>query len=164
MIVFIFMLSFRGENFISNLGYVFGIDIYSWLLLLLTCWILPLILMSRIQLRILKKNYIFFMFLLILMELVLLFTFRTTNIIFFYISFESSLIPIFILIFGWGYQPERFQAGLYILFYTLFASLPLLALIVRLGGDEGRYDFFLLIGNYYDFNLYIYVFFFCWLL
>jgi NADH-ubiquinone oxidoreductase chain 4 len=27
---------------------------------------------------------------------------------------------------GWGYQPERLQAGVYLLFYTLLASLPLL--------------------------------------
>jgi NADH-ubiquinone oxidoreductase chain 4 len=30
------------------------------------------------------------------------------------------------LILGWGYQPERVQAGIYLLFYTLLASLPLL--------------------------------------
>jgi NADH-ubiquinone oxidoreductase chain 4 len=44
----------------------------------------------------------------------------------FYIIFEATLIPIFMLIFGWGYQPERVVASLYLLFYTLFASLPLL--------------------------------------
>jgi NADH-ubiquinone oxidoreductase chain 4 len=27
---------------------------------------------------------------------------------------------------GWGYQPERVPAGIYLLFYTLSASLPLL--------------------------------------
>jgi NADH-ubiquinone oxidoreductase chain 4 len=27
---------------------------------------------------------------------------------------------------GCGYQPERVQAGIYLLFYTLLASLPLL--------------------------------------
>jgi len=36
------------------------------------------------------------------------------------------LIPTLFLILGWGYQPERFQAGIYLLFYTLLASLPLL--------------------------------------
>merc|ERR1712177_57858 len=46
--------------------------------------------------------------------------------------FERSLIPTLILILGWGYQPERIQAGVYILFYTLFASLPLLLRILWL--------------------------------
>ncbi|KAG7157249.1 NADH-ubiquinone oxidoreductase chain 5-like 11, partial [Homarus americanus] len=39
---------------------------------------------------------------------------------------------------GWGYQPERIQAGVYMLFYTLFASLPLLVSLLRfyrLGGS-----------------------------
>jgi NADH-ubiquinone oxidoreductase chain 4 len=42
----------------------------------------------------------------------------------FYIFFESRLIPTLFLILGWGYQPERVQTGVYLLFYTLLASLP----------------------------------------
>jgi NADH-ubiquinone oxidoreductase chain 4 len=30
------------------------------------------------------------------------------------------------LILGWGYQPERVQAGIYLLLYTLVAYLPML--------------------------------------
>jgi NADH-ubiquinone oxidoreductase chain 4 len=44
----------------------------------------------------------------------------------FYLFFERRLIPTLLLILGWGYQPERLQAGIYLLFYTLLASLPLL--------------------------------------
>jgi len=44
----------------------------------------------------------------------------------FTIFFESRLIPTLFLIFGWGYQPERVQAGIYLLFYALLVSLPLL--------------------------------------
>ena len=40
--------------------------------------------------------------------------------------FESRLIRTLFLILGWGYQPERVQAAIYLLFYTLLASLPLL--------------------------------------
>jgi NADH-ubiquinone oxidoreductase chain 4 len=57
-------------------------------------------------------------------------TFRASNIIIFYISFESSLIPTLLLIIGWGYQPERIQAGVYIILYTIAASLPLLIRIL----------------------------------
>lgn len=53
-------------------------------------------------------------------------SFSTSNLFIFYVFFESSLIPTLFLIFGWGYQPERLSAGFYLLFYTLFASLPLL--------------------------------------
>jgi len=36
------------------------------------------------------------------------------------------LIAALFLILGWGYQPERVQAGIYLVFYTSLASLPLL--------------------------------------
>jgi NADH-ubiquinone oxidoreductase chain 4 len=40
--------------------------------------------------------------------------------------FEMSLIPILIVILGWGYQVERIQASIYLLIYTMFFSLPFL--------------------------------------
>lgn len=40
----------------------------------------------------------------------------------------------------WGYQPERFKASLYMLFYTLFASLPLLLGIRSLCEELGSGD------------------------
>lgn len=61
--------------------------------------------------------------------LFLLFSFSFNDYLLFYLSFECSLIPILFLILGWGYQPERSIAGLYLIFYTLFASLPLLLFI-----------------------------------
>jgi NADH-ubiquinone oxidoreductase chain 4 len=52
--------------------------------------------------------------------------------------FEGSLIPTLFLILGWGYQPERVQAGIYLLFYTLLASLPLLVAIFYIYSQVGR--------------------------
>lgn len=49
--------------------------------------------------------------------------------ILFYIFFESRLIPVFIFIMGWGFQVERIQAGIYIILYTLFGSIPLFIII-----------------------------------
>jgi NADH-ubiquinone oxidoreductase chain 4 len=48
------------------------------------------------------------------------------KILLFYISFEIRLVPISLLIMGWGYQPERVRAFIYIFFYTVRGSLPLL--------------------------------------
>nr|YP_010970167.1 NADH dehydrogenase subunit 4 [Phyllidiella hageni]WNR50678.1 NADH dehydrogenase subunit 4 [Phyllidiella hageni]WNR50691.1 NADH dehydrogenase subunit 4 [Phyllidiella hageni]WNR50704.1 NADH dehydrogenase subunit 4 [Phyllidiella hageni] len=62
--------------------------------------------------------------------LMLVFAFSTCNIIMFYVFFEASLIPTLFLIIGWGYQPERLQAGTYMMLYTVGASLPLLAMIL----------------------------------
>lgn len=46
------------------------------------------------------------------------------------------------IILGWGYQPERLQAGIYFLFYTLTASLPLLILIIYLYFNFGSLSFY----------------------
>nr|YP_010555873.1 NADH dehydrogenase subunit 4 [Marcia japonica]UYR95105.1 NADH dehydrogenase subunit 4 [Marcia japonica] len=43
----------------------------------------------------------------------------------FYFFFELSLIPTFFLILKWGYRPERLQAGVYMIMYTVSSSLPL---------------------------------------
>jgi NADH-ubiquinone oxidoreductase chain 4 len=59
----------------------------------------------------------------------------------FYLFFEATLIPTLMLIMGWGYQPERIQAGVYILFYTLAASLPLLIIIFWLKSLLGSINF-----------------------
>lgn len=56
--------------------------------------------------------------------------FRVTNFMYFYLSFECRLIPVFLIILGWGYQPERIQAGFYLILYTLFGSFPLFGLIL----------------------------------
>lgn len=56
----------------------------------------------------------------------------------FYIYFELSLIPIFLILLGWGYQIERVRAAKAIILYTVRASLPLLLLFIafsRVGGD-----------------------------
>jgi len=51
------------------------------------------------------------------------------------------------LILGWGYQPERVQAGIYLLFYTLLASLPLLVGILFVYNSLGALCLFLLCGD-----------------
>nr|YP_010192453.1 NADH dehydrogenase subunit 4 [Oxyloma wujiaquensis]QZO77375.1 NADH dehydrogenase subunit 4 [Oxyloma wujiaquensis] len=66
----------------------------------------------------------------IFLMLILILTFITNNFINFYILFEISLIPTLYLIITWGYQPERLQAGSYMMIYTVFASLPLLIIIL----------------------------------
>lgn len=101
------------------------------LLILLTFLIIGLIIRARYN-RVLfvKKNILLFSYLSFSMLFFLYITFYRLRVINFYIFFEASLIPIFLIIIGWGYQPERLQASLYILFYTLFASLPLLVVVL----------------------------------
>nr|YP_009473435.1 NADH dehydrogenase subunit 4 [Choristoneura occidentalis biennis]AVI57906.1 NADH dehydrogenase subunit 4 [Choristoneura occidentalis biennis] len=126
ILMFFFMnLSMTLNNF-SNLSYMFGCDMISFGLILLSIWICGLMLMASENLFKIKFYINFFLFNIIFLLIMLYMTFSVMNLFMFYLFFEGSLIPTLLLIMGWGYQPERIQAGLYLLFYTLFASLPLL--------------------------------------
>lgn len=131
---FLFLNVFN--SFFGNLSYFLGCDVISFGLILLSFWICVLIITaSESVLR--RSNYTGFFLLIIIALLILLYcTFRTTSLFMFYLFFESSLIPTLFLILGWGYQPERLQAGVYLLFYTLLASLPLLVGIFYLYGTS----------------------------
>ena len=65
----------------------------------------------------------------------------------FYLFLEIRLIPVLILILGWGYQPERIQAGIYLLFYTLLASLPIIIIIFYYYLNFNSLDFYFLNKN-----------------
>ena len=50
--------------------------------------------------------------------------------IYIYLVFEISVIPIFLIIIGWGYQPERVKASYAIIFYTIISSVPIITCIM----------------------------------
>lgn len=82
--------------------------------------------MARVKIYKENNYFIGFLILILILILSLYLTFSSINLFIFYIFFELSLIPTLILIIGWGYQPERIEAGLYLLFYTLLISLPII--------------------------------------
>nr|AOT81720.1 NADH dehydrogenase subunit 4 [Siren intermedia texana]AOW70983.1 NADH dehydrogenase subunit 4 [Siren intermedia texana]AOW71022.1 NADH dehydrogenase subunit 4 [Siren intermedia texana] len=110
----------------------FAYDQFSSPLLILTCWLLPLmILASQHHMKLYPINrQRSYLFMFILLQVSLLIAFSTTEVILFYIAFESTLIPTLIIITRWGNQTERLNAGTYFLFYTLAGSLPLLVALL----------------------------------
>nr|ABY20693.1 NADH dehydrogenase subunit 4 [Mytilus trossulus]AII78550.1 NADH dehydrogenase subunit 4 [Mytilus trossulus]AII78615.1 NADH dehydrogenase subunit 4 [Mytilus trossulus] len=56
-------------------------------------------------------------------SLILVMSFSVSSFFLFFFFFESVLAPLLLLIVGWGYQPERLQAGGYMVIYTVFGSL-----------------------------------------
>nr|YP_010472666.1 NADH dehydrogenase subunit 4 [Littoraria ardouiniana]UVH65789.1 NADH dehydrogenase subunit 4 [Littoraria ardouiniana] len=106
-------------------------DSMSSLLISLTLWIaLMMMLASQNSVKINKNKDTLFSTFLVLLTLILVIAFSMTSMIHFYFFFEASLIPTLMLILGWGYQPERLQAGMYMMIYTVAASLPLLLMII----------------------------------
>ena len=56
--------------------------------------------------------------------------FSTTNLLFLYISYEGSLLPIMYCIFKWGVYPERTLSALIILLFTRFFTFPLIIILL----------------------------------
>nr|YP_009917625.1 NADH dehydrogenase subunit 4 [Palaemon serratus]QLM01498.1 NADH dehydrogenase subunit 4 [Palaemon serratus] len=120
-----------------QVGYGLGLDWVGYILILLSIWIMALVLSASEAIKSRNMHVNLFLIVNLLLLLSLMMTFSCLDYLLFYICFESSLIPTMILILGWGYQPERLQAGVYMLFYTLFASLPLLISFISLYNMSG---------------------------
>ena len=130
VVISLLILILSAYNFNLILGcYRFlreSYDLISKSLVILTIWIIVLIIIAQKNVEYKKRLVINIIILFIRLAI----TFSTIRIIIFYFFFEWSLIPIFFIIIGWGYQPERLKASLALFFYTLFASLPLLISII----------------------------------
>nr|UCC45995.1 NADH dehydrogenase subunit 4 [Eurydema dominulus] len=152
---FLFIYLNISYDFVSPSGVFFGMDILSYSLIGLTYFIIFLMMMASYKIYKNNEKVTFFLCVVLMMMFSLLLTFSSLNMFIFYISFESSLIPTLFLIFGWGYQPERISAGYYLLFYTLFASLPLLLGIFYINSLVYSLDFWLISLD--NLNLYLYL-------
>nr|YP_002640586.1 NADH dehydrogenase subunit 4 [Coturnicops exquisitus]BAH24096.1 NADH dehydrogenase subunit 4 [Coturnicops exquisitus] len=123
----------------KNLSQWTGIDQTSSPLLTLSCWLLPLMIMAsqnHLQKEPPSRKRIFITTMIMVQPFILL-AFSATELTMFYISFEATLIPTLIMITRWGNQPERLSAGIYLMFYTLISSLPLLVTILFLHTQMG---------------------------
>nr|YP_009309239.1 NADH dehydrogenase subunit 4 [Pseudogobius taijiangensis]AJG02933.1 NADH dehydrogenase subunit 4 [Pseudogobius taijiangensis] len=116
-----------------------ALDPLSTPLLVLTCWLLPLMILA-------SQNHMtnepinrqrMYITLLTSLQIFLIVAFSATEILLFYVMFEATLVPTLILITRWGNQAERLNAGTYFLFYTLAGSLPLLVALLLLQNSTG---------------------------
>nr|WNH20187.1 NADH dehydrogenase subunit 4 [Plectranthias winniensis] len=118
----------------NNAGTFAATDSLSVPLLILSCWLLPLMfLASQYHLTSTPISHQrMYITLLTLLQSFLILAFGVTELTMFYVMFEATLIPTLIIITRWGNQKERLNAGNYFLFYTLAGSLPLLVVLLSL--------------------------------
>nr|WJW73302.1 NADH dehydrogenase subunit 4 [Malcus inconspicuus] len=152
MILLLFMFTFINL-FYSYLSYGYGFDVISYWMMMLTLWIVIMMFLASYNIKFTNdyNNYLFIIWWLLTL---LFLTFSCTNLFMFYLFFESSIIPTMVLIFGWGYQPERLKAGVYLILYTMFASLPLLLGIFYIM-IQNNSCFYFLIDLHFNFYLYM---------
>ena len=122
-------------------------NIVSTVLILLSLWLLVLMFISQIKAPFIANLLTIFF----ILNITLVLSFTVDNLILFYFFFESSLIPIFSIILGWGYQIERLKARFFLLIYTLFASLPLLFVIILILKSGSTLNIFII--NFISLNL-----------
>nr|BAD89198.1 NADH dehydrogenase subunit 4 [Chirocentrus dorab]BBU25497.1 NADH dehydrogenase subunit 4 [Chirocentrus dorab] len=142
--LFIAFLSLTWLDWTSEAGWglssaYLAIDPLSAPLLVLTCWLLPLMILASQNHAQAdpQPNQRAYLSLFVSLQVFLIMAFGATEMIMFYIMFEATLIPTIVIITRWGNQAERLGAGTYFLFYTLAGSLPLLVALLGLHAQTG---------------------------
>nr|BBA21815.1 NADH dehydrogenase subunit 4 [Nipponoluciola cruciata] len=149
-----FFFSYSYNLFFSSISYFFGCDYLSFFMILLSVWICLLMLMASEKVYFYNSFSLFFSLVILFLLIFLVLTFCSMNMFVFYLFFEMSLIPTLLLILGWGYQPERIQAGMYMFMYTLFGSFPMMVSLFYLYNNNNSLDFFFVFNIN---SLYLYI-------
>ncbi len=115
-----------GFNWVQafNLRMSYGIDSISFWLILLTTILMPLIILGSYNA--VGQRFREYFFWLVLLEAAMIGTFVATDIIFFYICFEFTLIPLYFLIGIYG-SSQRLVASRVFFLYTFTGSMVTLA-------------------------------------
>lgn len=103
-----------------------------------------------------KLNLLIIKLLLIL--IIIIINFLSLNLLIFYFIFEFRLILIFILLVLWGLGGLRLIAGYYLIFYTLFFSLPLLVILFNFINVYGTERFIIIEIIIMNINIIIFVY------
>ncbi len=118
-------------EWIPSLGisYKVGVDGISLLLVLLTTFLIPLIILSSFKRE--YKNPALFYSLILFMQFALVGVFSALDGFLFYIFWELALIPIYLICLIWGGK-ERLRITLKFFIYTLTGSLLMLVAFIWL--------------------------------
>nr|BAD69582.1 NADH dehydrogenase subunit 4 [Lingula anatina] len=116
-----------------------GVDYLSISLLALSCLIISLAILSGLE-KACNEMVWACSFLMVALAL----SFFSPNFLVFYCGFELSMVPMVYIILRWGSEAVRLVAGGYMVFYTLFSSMPLLWAIACLSYKTGDVSMFLL--------------------
>ena len=113
----------------GGISFAAGIDGISMLLVLLTTFLTPLIILSAFKNE--YKNPAAFYSLILFMEAALIGVFTATDAFLFYLFFEAALIPVYFLAAIWGGE-NRIKVTFKFFIYTIFGSLFMFVALVYL--------------------------------
>jgi NADH-ubiquinone oxidoreductase chain 4 len=149
---FQFVQEYYNLNIFNIYLSVDGISIYF---VLLTTIIVPIALLSNWNS--ITENFKAYLVIILLLETLLLGVFLVSDILLFYIFFESILPPLFILIGLFG-SYNKVRASFYFFLYTLLGSLFLLLSILSISSIIGTTDFDALFKTNIEYKIQKYLF------
>lgn len=128
------LAEFRFEQNVSWIGtigarYHVGVDGISLWLVILTTLLMPIAVLSSWT-AVVKRQLAYYVFMLILLS-AMIGVFVSLDLLLFYLFFEASLVPMFLLIGIWGGE-RRVYAAVKFFIYTAVGSLLMLVAIVSL--------------------------------
>lgn len=115
-------------SFFDGVNYTIGVDAISLLFIILTTLLFPLCFLLNWES--VKYRFKDFAILLFLLEFFLINVFSCFDLFFFYIFFESVLIPMFFIIGIWGSRQRKIHAVYQFFLYTFFGSVFMLMSII----------------------------------
>jgi len=124
---------------IANINLILGVDGISLFFIILTTLIFPLCLLASWSFE--KGSIKSYLISFLSMELVLLLVFTNLDLLFFYIFFETVLIPMFLVIGIWGSRQRKIRAAYMFFLYTLLGSLFMLIGVVYIYLFAGTTDY-----------------------
>ncbi|MFC5738414.1 NADH-quinone oxidoreductase subunit M [Sinirhodobacter huangdaonensis] len=126
----------EDRDWIMGLKYKMGVDGISILFVLLTTFMMPLTIASAWHVEKRVKEY---MIAFLVLEGLMIGVFTALDLVLFYLFFEASLIPMFLIIGIWG-GPNRIYATFKFFLYTFLGSVLMLVAMVAMYMDAGTTD------------------------
>ncbi len=134
----------------SDISYHMGIDGISILFVILTTFLMPLCILASwesVERRV--KEY---MIAFLILETLMIGVFCALDIVLFYVFFEASLTPMFIIIGVWGGK-RRVYASFKFFLYTLLGSVLMLLAIMAMFWQTGTTDIQMLLAHEFPANM-----------
>jgi proton-translocating NADH-quinone oxidoreductase chain M len=124
---------------ILNLNFSLGVDGISLFFLLLTTLLIPLCLL--ISWDSVGHNLKEFLISFLVLDFLLIGVFCVLDLLFFYIFFETVLIPMYLVVGVWGSRERKILAAYYFFLYTLLGSIVMLISIIYILEQVGTTDY-----------------------
>jgi len=131
----------------GGVSYKMGVDGISILFILLTTFIMPICILAS---RAIEKRVPEYMIAFLILETLILGVFSALDLVVFYLFFEGSLIPMFLIIGVWGSKgektfggftmPSRVYAAMKFFLYTFIGSVLMLVAILWMWKYAGTTD------------------------